>query len=152
MHYVDFYHNICTLTTLSGLLPHYLDSYCTIVTFTTLYGLLRHYLFFYCTRIWNVPNEKDWCVVATAEAITLSTPFILLIVLHFHYVFMLICWSLYRCYLPPFRCSASHSFSLSVSLPLFSLSHIKMHGNLFHLSLIAIKSSDKHRCFTQRAE
>ncbi len=54
-----------------------------------------------CSQIWNVPKEKDRCVVATAEVITLLTPFIPLIILHFHYVFMLICWSLYRCYLPP---------------------------------------------------
>jgi hypothetical protein len=76
-----------------------------------------------CSWIWNVPNEKDRYVVAIAEAIILSTPFILLIVLHLCYVFMLLCWSLYLPYLPPFRCSASHSFSLSVSpvvaLPLF---------------------------------
>ncbi len=37
--------------------------------------------------------------------------------------------------------------SLCLSFPL-SPSHIKMHGNLFCLSLIAIKLPDKHRCFT----
>ncbi len=76
-----------------------------------------------CSQIVNVPNEKDRCVIVIVEAISLLTPFILLIILHFRYVFMLICWSLYQHYLPPFRCSASHSFSLSVSpvvaLPLF---------------------------------
>ncbi len=69
-----------------------------------------------CCRILNVPDEKDRCTVTISEAKTLSTSFILLISLHFRYVFMLICWSLYRCYLPPFRRSASYSFSLSLSL------------------------------------
>jgi hypothetical protein len=68
------------------------------------------------SRIWNVPNEKDRCVIAIAEAITLLTSFILLIALHFRYVFMLICWSLYSCYPSLLRCSASHSFSLSLSV------------------------------------
>ncbi len=45
----------------------------------------------------------------------LSTPFILIIALYFHYMFMLIWWSLYWHYLPPFRCSASHSLSLWLS-------------------------------------
>jgi hypothetical protein len=66
---------------------------------------------------------------------------------------MLICWSLY----PPFRHSASHTLSLSLSLCLSISelsfpplpSHIKTHGKIFCLSLIAIKSFD---CFTQRAE
>jgi hypothetical protein len=54
-------------------------------------------------------------------------------------------------------CSASHTNSLSVSPVASSLSpplHFayKPLANLFMLSLIAIKSSDKHRCFTQRAE
>jgi hypothetical protein len=90
------------------------------------------------------------------EGITLPTSFILLIALHFCSEFMLICWYLYRRYLPFFRCSASHTFSLSlclsinlVSFPPLS-SHIKTHGNLFRWSLIAIKSSDKQCCFTQR--
>jgi hypothetical protein len=42
-----------------------------------------------CSRI--CPNEIDLCAVAIMEAITLLTSFILLISLHFHYVFMLIC-------------------------------------------------------------
>ncbi len=56
-------------------------------------------------------------------------------------------------------CSASHTLSLtrSVSPLASSLSPplrfaYKPMANLFVLSLIAIKSSDKHRCFTQRAE
>ncbi len=44
----------------------------------------------------------------------------------------------------------SHTHTLS-SLSL-SFSHIKTHGNLFHLSLITIKSADNYSCFTQRAE
>ncbi len=48
------------------------------------------------------------------------------------------------------------TLSLSVSLLVSSLfllfCHTKTHGNLFHWSLIAIKSSDKHHCFTQRAD
>jgi hypothetical protein len=42
--------------------------------------------------------------------------------------------------------------ALSLVVSSLSPSHIKMHGNLFSFSLIAIKSSDKHHCFTQRAE
>jgi len=42
------------------------------------------------SQIWDVPNERDRCVTVTVEAITLLTPFILLIVLHFCYVFKLI--------------------------------------------------------------
>ncbi len=53
--------------------------------------------------------------------------------------------------------SASHTLSLSVSPLVSSLSpplHFayKPMANLFVLSLIAIKSYDKHLCFTQRAE
>jgi hypothetical protein len=44
-----------------------------------------------CSHILNVPSEKDRCVILSAEMITLLTPFILLIMLHFRYVFMLIC-------------------------------------------------------------
>ncbi len=77
-------------------------------------------------------TDVSFCLT---EMVTLSTPFILLIILHFCYVFMQMSWSLYWCYLPPHRRSASHAHSLPVSplvssLPLF-LSHIKMHGNLF---------------------
>ncbi len=35
-----------------------------------------------CGHILNVPSEKDRCVVLSAEMIILSTPFILLIMLH----------------------------------------------------------------------
>ncbi len=54
-------------------------------------------------------------------------------------------------------CSVSHTHSLSVSSLSSSLSpplhfSYKPMTNLSVLSLIAIKSSDKHRCFTQRAE
>jgi hypothetical protein len=38
----------------------------------------------------NIPNEKDRCVVLSTETVTLLTPFILLIMLHFRYVLMLI--------------------------------------------------------------
>jgi hypothetical protein len=66
-------------------------------------------------------NEKNRCAIGIAEAITLSTSFILLIALHFCYVFMLICQSLYQCYLPLLRHSASHKFSLSLSPRLLAL-------------------------------
>ncbi len=96
--------------------------------------------------------EKNRCADAIVEAISLLTPFILLIALHFLYVFMLISWSLYRHYLPLFRRSASRTLSLSLHyLALFPSSFVT-HKNLFCLSFIAIKSSDKHRCFTQRAD
>ncbi len=53
--------------------------------------------------------------------------------------------------------SASHTHFISVSLLASSLSpplrfSYKPMANLFVLSLIAIKSSDEHHCFTQRAE
>ncbi len=54
-------------------------------------------------------------------------------------------------------CSASHTHSLYVS-PLASSLSPPLHfaykpmANLLVLSLIAIKSSDKHHCFTQRAK
>jgi hypothetical protein len=56
----------------------------------------------------------------------------------------------------PLSLSHTHSLSLSVSplpssLPLHFILYKPM-ANLFVLSLIEIKSSDKHRCFTQRAE
>jgi hypothetical protein len=54
------------------------------------------------------------------------------------------------------RCSASRTLSLSLCFlalfPLHSVLHIRPWQNLFVISLIAIKSSDKHHCFTQRAE
>jgi hypothetical protein len=66
---------------------------------------------------------------------------------------------LYQRYLPPFRHSASHTLSLSLCLSISYLSFPTLpshtshtHGKLFCLSLIAIKSLDKHCCFTQRAE
>ncbi len=37
------------------------------------------------------PNEIDRCAILITEAITLATSFILLVALHFCYVFMLIC-------------------------------------------------------------
>ncbi len=53
-------------------------------------------------------------------------------------------------------CSASHTHSLCLSASQLSSPPLcfayKPMANLFVLSLIAIKSSDKHRCFTQRAE
>ncbi len=65
--------------------------------------------------------EKNRCADVNEEVISLSTSFIMLITLHFCYVFMLICCSLYRHCFPLLRCSASHAHILSVSPQVSSL-------------------------------
>jgi hypothetical protein len=72
--------------------------------------------------------------------------------------FMQMARPLYRCYLPPYRCCASHSFSLSLSissvvsaLPLFLRHTQKCLCTFSESSLIVIKSFDKHHCFTVKA-
>jgi len=54
------------------------------------------------------------------------------------------------------QCAASHTHTLSLSAILLSspqsLLDIKTMSVLSSLSLITIKSSDKHHCFTERAD
>jgi len=71
--------------------------------------------------------EKNRWANVIVEAISLSTSFILLITLHFHCVFMRICWSLYWRCSPLFQCSASHTRSLPISLLVISLSLLFHH-------------------------
>ncbi len=95
-----------------------------------------------CGWVLNIPNEKDRCVVLLTETVTLLTPFIVLIMLHFCYVVIFVLT------LSPFLQTLCLSLILSLGLSSSQLSsrlspsHIKMHGNLFSLSLIAIKLSD----------
>jgi hypothetical protein len=53
---------------------------------------------------------------------------------------------------PLLQCAASHTHSLCLSTILLSspqsLFDVKPQSDLSNLSLITIKSSDKHRCFT----
>ncbi len=75
---------------------------------------------------------------------------ILIDIIHppYHFAFLLCVYADMLIFVPtlppsPQTLCLSHTHSLSVSLSPLSSSHIKTHGNLFCLSLIAIKSSDK---------
>jgi hypothetical protein len=100
------------------------------------------------------PRYKNRCIILCNRNCHLIDILHPLIILHFHYVFMQLFWSLYRRHLPFLWCSASHTLSLSFSLVVSSLSlpfcfTLKMHDNLLWIIIdfneVVWQTS---RCFT----